>query len=820
MAESSDSGTQDEPIMYSQKSYPVNSLDNASWDVNSEIQNQGYFDFSSKHRLKHSFDLPPGRGHLMNGLKNQIPDTIQSSCDKSYHKVDSISVPIFNNDSAHSLINSTSESLDQETSRNLSRGRNRRKPKHSLSKTELYEENVDDNFSNNTKPSYEMGDQGQSSLSDENDSNFHIRRSMQRIRPEYVQVPADPSYIKPEFAQSFPDSSSKSRVYDQVPQQSNFTEPTCEQVPPDASSLLGNEIEAESQKNQFECKECHITLSDFDLYTDHLMSHHTSHENSGINSQNMGIYNEDMLNSIAEMIKARTGGNEVNQGQSDSCSMSGVSEGGLEIDLSPNLEDRQMGEGMKTEVNTEEGMEIKNFEGKVKGKRGRKKKTEQSSPDTNSIKCPVCSKGFKTRNNLKTHLCKFHSEKTDVLRSFFAFGEKLREKSVCNLCGKCFISKTALQRHVESRHPGETIAKFSECPEEFKNNKLLFDHVSKHHENGSIHNHKPDTSEELSHVIGTKEILDKNENHQTSLKANVLNQAATNRNLLLCDEATLVQEIQKAIADPRTRNTHQNHEIDANHSSNVSSEQEEMELVGTEPQTSHYFQREIDLPTEESEKTKDIYCSVCLLFFESVEKLMLHYVTSSECLNSKECPVCGKVINSSLKEHLKSHSDDRPYQCEICKASFKRNHQMKLHKQTVHSDLRLYHCELCEKSFKRRDKLTCHYRTHSDEHPFMCTECGSVFKWKHHLKRHRDNVHADKASQIKARRFPCSVCGNCFKWRHHLKRHLRNVHRLFDGLWDGEDTKMSLDSENSLAVPKSSLPVVGSEELSKVDGNS
>lgn len=654
MAESSDSGTQDDPIMYSQKSYP-NSLDNASWDVNSEIQNQDYFDFSSKDRLKHSFDLPPGRGHLMNGLKNQIPDTTQSSCDKSYRK-DSISVPIYNNDSAHSLINSTSESLDQETSRNLSKGRNRRKPKHSLSKTELYEENVDDNFSNNTRPSYEIGDQGQSCFSDENDSNFHIRRSMQRIRPEYVQVPADPSYIKPEFAQSFPDSSSKSRVYDQVPQQSNFTEPTCEQVPPDASSLLGNEIEAESQKNQFECKECRITLSDFDLYTDHLMSHHTSHEDSGINAQNMGIYNEDMLNSIAEMIKSRTGGSDVNQGQSDSCSMSGVSEGGLEIDLSPHMEDRQMGEGMKTEVNKEGGMEIKNIEGKVKGKRGRKKKTEQSSPDTNSIKCPVCSKGFKTRNNLKTHLCKFHSEKRDVLQSFFAFGEKLREKSVCDLCGKCFISKTALQRHVESRHPAETIAKCNEYPEVFANNETLYEHTSKHHGNGSIHNHKPDTSEELSHVIGTKEILDKNENHQTSLKANVLNQAATNRNLLLCDEATLVQEIQKAIADPRTRNTHQNHEIDANHSSNVSSEQEEMELVGTEPQTSHYFQREIDLPTDESEKTKDIYCSVCLLFFESVEKLMLHYVTSSECLNSKECPVCGKVINSSLKEHLKSHS--------------------------------------------------------------------------------------------------------------------------------------------------------------------
>lgn len=186
----------------------------------------------------------------------------------------------------------------------------------------------------------------------------------------------------------------------------------------------------------------------------------------------------------------------------------------------------------------------------------------------------------------------------------------------------------------------------------------------------------------------------------------------------------------------------------------------------------------------------------------------------------KKCKIIMYTYTFKFVSLIFVFTDDRPYQCEICKASFKRNHQMKLHKQTVHSDLRLYHCELCEKSFKRRDKLTCHYRTHSDEHPFMCTECGSVFKWKHHLKRHRDNVHADKASQIKARRFPCSVCGNCFKWRHHLKRHLRNVHRLFDGLWDGEDTKMSLDSENSLAVPKSSLPVVGSEELSKVDGNS
>lgn len=78
-----------------------------------------------------------------------------------------------------------------------------------------------------------------------------------------------------------------------------------------------------------------------------------------------------------------------------------------------------------------------------------------------------------------------------------------------------------------------------------------------------------------------------------------------------------------------------------------------MELVGIELQIFYYFQREIDLFIEEFEKIKDIYCSVCFLFFELVEKLMFYYVIFGECLNSKECFVCGKVINFSLKEYFK-----------------------------------------------------------------------------------------------------------------------------------------------------------------------
>lgn len=57
------------------------------------------------------------------------------------------------------------------------------------------------------------------------------------------------------------------------------------------------------------------------------------------------------------------------------------------------------------------------------------------------------------------------------------------------------------------------IVKCSECLEEFKNNKFFYEYVSKYYENGSIYNYKFDILEELSYVIGIKEILDKNENY-------------------------------------------------------------------------------------------------------------------------------------------------------------------------------------------------------------------------------------------------------------------------------------------------------------------
>ena len=50
------------------------------------------------------------------------------------------------------------------------------------------------------------------------------------------------------------------------------------------------------------------------------------------------------------------------------------------------------------------------------------------------------------------------------------------------------------------------------------------------------------------------------------------------------------------------------------------------------------------------------------------------------------CENCGKVFSTKrgLRNHLKYHSDERPYKCDICGASFKVKGKAADHVKLVH----------------------------------------------------------------------------------------------------------------------------------------
>lgn len=85
----------------------------------------------------------------------------------------------------------------------------------------------------------------------------------------------------------------------------------------------------------------------------------------------------------------------------------------------------------------------------------------------------------------------------------------------------------------------------------------------------------------------------------------------------------------------------------------------------------------------------------------------------------------------------------------------------------------LYRCVVCTKEFEAASKLTIHMRSHTQEKPFACDLCQRRFSVESNLKRHRKTVHSPE------KLFHCSICGKAFNQKCNVKRH-ELVHRDTD----------------------------------------
>lgn len=87
-----------------------------------------------------------------------------------------------------------------------------------------------------------------------------------------------------------------------------------------------------------------------------------------------------------------------------------------------------------------------------------------------------------------------------------------------------------------------------------------------------------------------------------------------------------------------------------------------------------------------------------------------------------------------------SHSEERPYTCEICGFNLKTKIQLIKHHQNRHSDERPLKCRYCDWRCKQVSALVCHERTHTNERPYSCSVCRQRFKYlgdkNKHERRH------------------------------------------------------------------------------------
>lgn len=147
---------------------------------------------------------------------------------------------------------------------------------------------------------------------------------------------------------------------------------------------------------------------------------------------------------------------------------------------------------------------------------------------------------------------------------------------------------------------------------------------------------------------------------------------------------------------------------------------------------------------------------------------------------------CQKTFNrqARLKEHLRSHTNTRPFKCPYvpCTKAFLRDSHLKHHVKSQHVKLRDHPCPIegCDKSFVTATRLRRHIETHQDRDRFRCTyeNCEQTFRKQGTLDRHILSFHQN----IKP--FPCEEidsvtgqpCVKAYDTAEKLRTHQRAKH--------------------------------------------
>ncbi|CAN1286774.1 Transcription factor IIIA [Linum perenne] len=171
---------------------------------------------------------------------------------------------------------------------------------------------------------------------------------------------------------------------------------------------------------------------------------------------------------------------------------------------------------------------------------------------------------------------------------------------------------------------------------------------------------------------------------------------------------------------------------------------------------------------------------------------------------SNTCEECGSCFRKPayLKEHLRSHSLERPFKCSVdgCHASYRRKDHLNRH--LLQHKGKLFKCpiESCTREFVFQSDVKGHVKEVHEEHDestdveglrqYVCEEpgCGKAFPWPSKLKKHQDSHWTDKcmfhfdAVKLESSEAICLEpgCGKHFSNEQCLKAHIQASHQYIN----------------------------------------
>ncbi|XP_076346491.1 uncharacterized protein LOC143244895 [Tachypleus tridentatus] len=337
--------------------------------------------------------------------------------------------------------------------------------------------------------------------------------------------------------------------------------------------------------------------------------------------------------------------------------------------------------------------------------------------------CWKCGKMFLVKKKLARHLhC--HSE----LKTFS-----------CENCGKAFKEKGSLNKHYETHYHQNIPCEM--CGKQYKSNRTLLKHKQTH--NNSNHN---------------CEICGKNYRTQVGLESHM----TTHRPGPSQYTCSICQH------DCRTKHYLSVHMKQRHHNGSFS--------VYTCSECGKEFKWELSLKNHlfmKHGKGKGkgvIECDICQKKFVNKYNLLAHLPHHNELRPHKceHCAVCFKYKHSYEKHLEVVHSDKKEHQCSVCGKLFKTKAYLNAHETNVHHSGAKEVCRICNKNFKTAKILRAHLKCHSDDgmRKFICSFCPRGFAFPKDLRRH-EKVHTG------VKDYECDECGKAFARMDNLRTHLK-----------------------------------------------
>ncbi|RLV97420.1 hypothetical protein DV515_00011781 [Chloebia gouldiae] len=135
------------------------------------------------------------------------------------------------------------------------------------------------------------------------------------------------------------------------------------------------------------------------------------------------------------------------------------------------------------------------------------------------------------------------------------------------------------------------------------------------------------------------------------------------------------------------------------------------------------------------------------------------------------CHLCPKAFHTAalLHNHVNAHTGNKPHKCSECDAAFVTRGELSRHRRYKHTLEKPFKCTICEYSSVEASKMRRHVRSHTGERPYPCHLCSYASKDAYKLKRHMLTHTGEK-------RYECYVCQARFTQSGTMKIHVLQKH--------------------------------------------